>query len=154
MNENRKKPKVDHSKLLYPDELYHILKCAMEVYNTLGSGFLETVYQDALEIEFALNGIPFEREKHIDISYKGQILPSHYIADELCYDKIILELKAASCLTQEHEAQLIHYLKATGINVGVLINFGKNRKLEWKRFVYTNEKYQNKNEDNDTTQHK
>ncbi len=144
MNDRRTSPNVNTSELLYADDVYHIIKCAMEVYNTLGSGFLETVYQDALEIEFSLREIPFEREKHINIYYKGQKLPSYYTADELCYDRIILELKAASRLTQEHEAQLIHYLKATGINVGLLVNFGKNRNLEWKRLVHTDQKYQNK----------
>ncbi len=111
------------------------------MYNSLGSGFLEAVYRDALMIEFRENDIPAEMEKHLDVYYKGEKLPSTYKTDIICYGQIILELKAVTKLTDADSAQLPHYLKATGIKAGILFNFGKRGKLEWKRFVYTDEKY-------------
>ena len=132
---------VNNPDLLYPEEVRKIIGCAMNVYNTLGIGFLEGVYQDALEVEFSLQGIPFEHKKHLDVFYKGVKLPGFFEADVVCYGKIILELKAISRLTEIDDAQLINYLKATGIRAGILINFGKKGKLDWKRFVYTNDLY-------------
>ena len=132
---------VDNPDLLYPEEVRIIIGCAMTVYNTLGIGFLEGVYHDALEVELGLQGIPFEHKKHLDVFYKGVKLPCFYEADVICYGKIILEIKAISRLTEIDDAQLINYLKATGIQVGILINFGKKGKLDWKRFVYTNDHY-------------
>ena len=120
-----------------------IVGCAFRVYNSLGSGFLEAVYRDALMIEFRDNDIPAEMEKQLDVYYKGEKLPSTYKTDIICYGQIILELKAISKLTDADSAQLLHYLKATGIKAGILFNFGKKGKLEWKRFVYTDEKYLN-----------
>ena len=111
------------------------------MYNSLGSGFLEAVYRDALLIEFRDNKIPAVAEKHLDVYYNGEKLPSTYKTDIICYDSIILELKANAKLTKSDSAQLLHYLKATGIKAGVLFNFGKKGKLEWMRFVYSDEKY-------------
>jgi GxxExxY protein len=124
------------TELLYKEEVYAIVGAAMEVYNELGSGFLEAVYQEAMEIELNRTEIAFEPQKLLRISYKGEQLKKEYIADIVCYDKIIVELKALDRLSGTEESQIINYLKATGIKVGVLINFGSHKKLEWKRFVY------------------
>jgi GxxExxY protein len=120
---------------LYKQETFDIIGAAMEVHNELGCGFLEAVYQEALELEFKHRKIPYIREAHIEIYYKEQLLKKHYEADFFCYDNVIVELKALSALTSEHEAQLLNYLKSTGVTVGLLINFGKER-LEYKRMVY------------------
>ena len=106
----------------------------MEVHRELGPGFLEPVYQEALELEFERQGIPFEREKELKISYKGHILKKKYVADFICNDKIIVELKALSALSGEHVAQVLNYLKATGFKLGMLINFGE-ASLKFKRLV-------------------
>ena len=120
--------------LFYKDECYKIIGACMEVHKILGNGFLEAVYQEALAKEFGLQSIPFEREKQITISYKGDILNKQYLADFVCFDKIIVELKALSALSSEHESQLLNYLKATGFKLGLLINFGE-KSLKYKRTV-------------------
>jgi GxxExxY protein len=120
--------------LLYKDEAYVIVGAAMEVHKELGHGFLEAVYQEALEKEFNIQNIPYKREFPISIYYKGKPLSKYYVADFICYDKIIVELKALSALNQEHHAQVLNYLKATGIELGILINFGTS-KLEYKRII-------------------
>ncbi|RPJ24478.1 MAG: GxxExxY protein [Chloroflexi bacterium] len=125
--------------LLYKDEVYAIVGAAMDVYNDLGPGFLENVYQEAMELEVGERGIPAKAPQEIHIKYKGKLLKKFYIADLVCYDKIIVELKAMDRLTLKEEGQLINYLKATGMKVGVLINFGHYPSLEWKRLVYTKE---------------
>lgn len=125
--------------LLYKDEVYAIVGAAMDVYNDLGPGFLENVYQEAMEIEVDSRKIPSKPIQEIHIKYKGRQLKRFYIADLICYDKIIVELKAMDRLTLREEGQLINYLKATGIKVGVLINFGHYPNLEWKRLVFTKE---------------
>ncbi len=132
---------VENPNILYPEEVHKIIGCTMAVYNTLGRGFLEAVYHDALEVELESLGIPFKHKKHLNIFYKGVKLPSYYQADVVCYDKIILELKTETELLKEDESQLVNYLKATGIRLGILINFGNKRKLEWQRVIYSNEKY-------------
>jgi GxxExxY protein len=123
--------------LLYKDEVYAIIGAAMEVYNELGSGFLEPVYQEALELELQERGIPFDAQKKLHIRYKNHRLEQKYRTDFVVYEKIIVEIKALSHLTSHNEAQLINYLKATGLEVGVLINFGAEGRLEWKRMVKT-----------------
>ena len=125
--------------LLFKNEVYRIIGAAMEVHKTLGCGFLEAVYQEALELEFQMQDIPYEREKKLRIKYKGHTLKKEYIADFVCFDKIIVELKAVSDLCDEHYAQIINYLKATDNEVGVLINFGATR-LQYKRVVFENKK--------------
>ncbi len=107
----------------------------MEVHKTLGCGFLEPVYQEALSIEFKKQHIPFEKEKVLSIVYKDIELEKKYIADFICYDKIIVELKALSQLTSEHESQILNYLKATGYKLGILVNFGE-KSLIYKRMVH------------------
>jgi GxxExxY protein len=123
------------AELLYKDEVYAVIGAAIEVHRVLGSGFLEAVYQEALELELQYRGIPFERQRMLRISYKGQELSKTYVADLVCYGEILVELKAASSLTGQDESQLLNYLKATGKRVGLLINFGAAGKLEWCRRV-------------------
>lgn len=123
--------------LLYKDEVYAIIGAAMDVYNNLGPGFLEAVYQEAMEIETAARKIPALPEQKLYIEYKGAPLKKFYEADLICYDKIIVEIKAMDKLTSREDAQILNYLKATGMKVGVLINFGAHQNLEWKRLVFT-----------------
>lgn len=123
--------------LFYKDEVYAIVGAAMDVYNDLGPCFLENVYQEAMEIEVGARKIPSKSIQEIHIKYKGRPLKKKYIADLICYDKIIVEIKAMDRLTLREEGQLINYLKATGMKVGLLINFGHFPSLEWKRLVFT-----------------
>ena len=122
--------------LVLKEEVFAIMGAAMEVHRTLGSGFLEPVYQEALEIESLSRGLPFGTQKVLRIRYKEQYLKKEYIADLVYFDKVIVELKALDHLSGKEEAQLLNYLKATGMKVGVLINFGSHPKLEWKRLVF------------------
>lgn len=123
--------------LLYKAEVYAIVGAAMAVYNMLGPGFLEAVYQEALEIELKRRGIPFVAQHPIKVFYDGILLKSSYIADFLAHEEIIIEIKALKRLTSREEAQLLNYLKATGKTVGLLINFGAEGDLDWKRMVLT-----------------
>ena len=120
---------------LYKDETYAIHGALFEVYRVLGCGFLEAVYQKALEVELAQRNIPFASQVDIDVEYKGMKLEQTYRADLVCYDKIILELKAVQHLLPEHEAQLQNYLRATKMRVGLLVNFGHYPKVEIKRIA-------------------
>lgn len=123
------------TELILKEEVFAIVGAAIEVHRELGPGFLEAVYQEAIEMELRERGIPFEAQKPLRIIYKGKTLNKEYFADLVCYDKIIVELKALDRLSGNEEAQILNYLKATGLRVGVLINFGGHGKLEWKRFV-------------------
>ena len=123
------------TKLIYKEESFKIIGACMEVHKELGSGFLEAVYQEALTVELTNQKIPFEREKDIKIRYKGIDLTKRYIADFVCFDRILLEIKALSILSSEHESQILNYLKATRLKLGLLINFG-NSSLEHKRIVF------------------
>ncbi|MBE9593042.1 MAG: GxxExxY protein [Proteobacteria bacterium] len=114
---------------------YKIIGCAMEVHKELGCGFLENVYQAALGEEFGIQEIPYKSQPVVQIFYKGKPLNKTYQPDFVCYDEIIVEIKAISSLSGTEEAQLINYLKATRLKVGLLINFGK-KSLEHKRLVY------------------
>jgi GxxExxY protein len=111
-------------KLIYEEESYRIRGCILTVFNELGNGFLEDVYQEALSKEFTLAGIPYTEQKKLLIYYHGQPLNHYYIADFVCFDKIIVELKAARAIAPEHRAQTINYLKATKFKLGLLVNFG------------------------------
>jgi len=117
------------------ERTYKIIGAALEVHKGLGCGFLEAVYQEALEREFVIQRIPFKSQPIVEITYKGRPLNKTYQPDFVCYDEVIVEIKAISSLTGLEESQLINYLKATGINVGLLLNFG-SKSLEQKRFVY------------------
>jgi len=120
--------------LIYKEEVYRIIGSAMEVHRELGPGFLEKVYQEALELEFQFSKISYQREAKLNIYYKKTLLNKYFEADFVCFDKIIVELKALSGLTSEHESQLLNYLKATNLKLGLLINFGKES-LEYKRMI-------------------
>jgi len=115
-------------------QTFAIIGAAMKVHRELGCGFLEAVYQDALEIEFTVQNIPFRREERITVFYCGQELKSYYIADFICFDSIIVELKALSDLSGREKAQILNYLKATKLPKALLINFGKES-LEFQRYI-------------------
>ena len=117
------------------ERTFNIIGAAMEVHKELGCGFLEAVYQEALEREFIDRRIPFKSQPEVQISYKGNPLRKTYQPDFICYDEVIVEIKAISNLTGLEEAQIINYLKATDLKVGLLLNFG-SKSLEHKRFVY------------------
>ena len=119
---------------LYPNESYRINGALFEVHKHLGPGLLEKVYQEALEKEFILQGIPFEREKEFTIVYKEEPLEQKYIADFVCFDKIIVELKAVEDLLPIHTAQVLNYLCITGYELGFLVNFNA-RKIRLQRIV-------------------
>ena len=111
-----------------------IINACMEVHNELGNGFLEPVYQEALEEEFKIQGIPYVWEKLLPVMYKGKQLKKEYYADFVCYDDIIVELKAVSVLSKPHKAQVLNYLNAANKEIGLLINFGET-KLKWERIT-------------------
>ena len=117
------------------EQSYAINGAAMNVYNALGHGFLEAVYQEALELEFIKRGIPYEREKELKIFYEGKELRQTYKADFVCYVDIIVELKAVAHLDDSHRSQVFNYLKATGFKLGLLYNFGHYNGLEWERKI-------------------
>ena len=121
--------------LLYSDEVYAIQGAIFEVYRLIGTGFLEAVYQECLERELAARGIPSKAQARINISYKGEQLKQYYEADIVCYDKIILELKAVKNLLPEHQAQLYNYLRATNMKLGLLVNFCHYPGVEIKRIA-------------------
>ena len=123
--------------LLYENETGKILNACLEVHNELGNGFLEAVYQEALELEFKNQNIPYEREKLLPIVYKNKVLEKEYYADFVCYGKIVVELKAVTTLTTAHKAQVINYLKASSSEIGLLVNFGCNS-LKWERISNLN----------------
>ena len=121
--------------LKYEEETGKILKACMEVHKELGNGFLEPVYQEALEEEFKIQKIPYEREKLLTVMYKGKKLSKEYFADFVCYGNIIVELKAVTSLVKGHKAQVINYMKATNSEIGILVNFGENS-LKWERISH------------------
>ena len=123
------------SDFLYKEEAFALQGAIFEVYRTLGCGFLEAVYQKALEVEFTQRNIPFTSLKEIEVEYKGIKLEQSYRVDFICFEKIILELKAVQNLLPEHEAQLQNYLRATKMRVGLLVNFGHYPKVEIKRIA-------------------
>jgi GxxExxY protein len=105
------------------------------VYKEKGNGFLEAVYQECLEIEFSFQEIPYETQKNLQLTYRDQILKQTYKPDFLCYNKIIIEIKALSKIMDEHRAQILNYLNGTVFKLGILVNFGHSPKLEYERFV-------------------
>jgi len=121
--------------ILFGVEVFAVMGCAMAVHRTFGSGFLEGVYGDTLAVEFRRKGIPFERERRFPILYKGIQFDRSYIADVVCYSQIIVELKAIDFLSKKEIAQLLNYLKETGLRLGLLIDFGSVGKLGWKRMI-------------------
>ena len=120
--------------IIYKEESYNITGICMEVHNNLGAGFLEIVYKDALEYEFRKVGIPYQREMQYEVNYKDIILPHKFYADFVVYDKIILEVKAVSGISDEFVAQAINYLKVSGNKLALIVNFGELR-LQSRRIV-------------------
>ncbi len=121
--------------LLYEKENYVILGACSEVYKDKGCGFVEAVYQECLELELQFQAIRFVPQSVLQIVYKGHILKQTYKPDFICFDKIIVEIKAVSTLNDEHRMQIHNYLKATGFPLGFLINFGHHPKVEFERIV-------------------
>jgi GxxExxY protein len=123
------------NELIYQEETFAILGAVFEVYREMGSGFLEAVYQECLEKELRRQNIPFVAHKELRLVYKGEILQQTYKPDFICYDKIIIELKAVKEISPEHKAQLLNYLKATNLELGLLINFGSYPRVQIERMV-------------------
>jgi len=121
--------------LIYEEETFAIRGAVFEVYREMGCGFLEAVYQECLEKELRLKGIPFISQPELKLSYKGENLQQVYKPDLICYEQIIVELKAVKELGQEHKAQVINYLKATNLRLSLLINFGSYPKAQIERFA-------------------
>ncbi len=113
------------SRIIYKDESYNIIGKCFEVYNNLGHGFLEIVYKDALEYEFQKSDIPYEREKEYVVNYKNIILPHKFYADFVVYDKIILEIKAVSKISDKFIAKVLNYLKVSNNQLALIVNFGE-----------------------------
>jgi GxxExxY protein len=126
------------TELLYKNESFKIIGACFEVYNQLGSGFLESVYQQCLLDEFQTQGINCTAQQRIHITYKGKQIQQFFDADFICFDKIILEIKAVKNLLDEHRAQTINYLKATNLELALLVNFGHHPKLQYERFLNQN----------------
>lgn len=123
------------AEIIFKEEAYAIAGAAMEVYYTMGLGFLEPVYQEALAIEFGRRRIPFEREKRLELFYKGTKLNKTYSPDFVCFEDIVVELKVVPQISGAHASQLINYLKVMRKRLGLMMNFGSPGKLEWKRYL-------------------
>ena len=121
--------------LMYKEESYRIIGACFEVYKEMGCGFLEAVYQECLNMEFSVQGIPSMPQCELSLCYKGRPLKQKYVPDFICFDKIIVEIKAVAALADLHRAQLQNYLKTTGYKLGLLVNFGHYPKLEYERIV-------------------
>lgn len=121
--------------LLYADESYKIMGACFKVYTEMGNGFLESVYQECLELEFSKRKIPFVSQQFLAVNYCGTRLKHHFAADFVCYEKIILEIKAIDYLQDGHVAQVLNYLNATGIKLGLLVNFGHYPKVQSERIA-------------------
>lgn len=129
------------SDIIFKEESYAIIGACFEVYREKGCGFLEPVYQECLAIELELRGIPFVAQRALVLTYKERTLRSMYIPDFVCYGQIIVEAKAVSALTDEHRAQVLNYLRATGLRLGLLVNFGHYPKAEVERIVAEKGRY-------------
>ena len=121
--------------LLFKDETYRIRGVCYEVYKEKGCGFVEPVYQECMELELSLQGIKYVAQPRLQLEYKVQLLKSEYVPDLICFEKIIVELKAVTELTDEHRAQVHNYLKATGHRLGLLVNFGHHPQIEIERII-------------------
>ena len=123
------------TELIYKEECYQIVGACFEVSNEKGCGFLESVYQECLEIELAHQQVPFVSQPELQLEYRGQQLKQSFIPDFICFGEIVVEIKAVDDLHDAHRAQLINYLNATGYDLGILVNFGSHPKLQWERLV-------------------
>ena len=124
-----------HQKLICADEVFRIQGAVFDVYRTMGAGFLEAVYQECLSLEFTARGIPFRALQPLDLAYKGRPLRQTYCPDFICFGTIILELKAVRSVAPEHKAQTINYLRASGLKLGLLVNFGATPRVQIERFA-------------------
>ena len=123
------------AEIVFKEDSFQIIGACFEVYNEMGCGFLESVYQECLAIEFRLRQIPFVAQHELKLRYKAENLESTYKPDFICHERIIVELKAVTDLTDKHRAQVHNYLKATGYRLGLLVNFGQHPKLQYERIV-------------------
>ncbi len=123
------------TELLLKTEAYRIVGAAIEVHRILGRGFLEAIYQEAFEAELLARNVPFRPKPKLRIQYKERLLETFYIPDLVCFETVVVELKALSTLTSADTAQLLNYLKASHLRVGLLVNFGVSGRLQWKRLV-------------------
>ena len=131
--------KEEKLQLIYKDESYAIIGTCFAVYKDKGCGFLEPVYHECLEIEFELQRIPFQSKAPQTLQYRGRTLVQTSTPDFVCYDNIIVEIKAVSALADEHRAQLLNYLSATGCKLGLLVNFGHYPRMEYERLLSKNQ---------------
>lgn len=125
---------MEDNKLIFKDECYDIIGACIEVYKELGFGFSKAVYQEAMEIEMELQGIPYEPQVPLEIFNKNKKLQKKFVPDFICFDEIIVEIKAVDNINDEHVGQVLNYLKATGFKLGIIVNFGQ-KSLVWKRIV-------------------
>jgi len=127
--------------MIYPNESYSIIGSCFHVYKDKGSGFLEPVYQECLAIEFEVQGIPYVAQRELRLTYRGRALNKTYKPDFICFEKIIVEIKAVPHIADEHRAQVINYLHASEMQLGLLVNFGHYPKLEYERIVLTKRRH-------------
>ncbi len=123
------------SEILFEKESYDVMGACFEVYKEKGAGFVEPIYHECLEIEFSIRGTPAVHHPGLALEYKGHRLKRNYEADFVAYSKVLLEVKAVKALTDEHRAQVINYLKATGFQLGLLVNYGRVGGLQWERII-------------------
>ena len=135
IHEKKEKERTEMPELVYKEESYQIMGACFEVYKEMGCGFLEAVYQETLEIELSLRSIPFRPQVELALGYKGRVLKQVYVPDFVCWEKIILEIKAVKGLDDVHRAQVHNYLKATHFKLGLLVNFGHYPQVEYERIV-------------------
>jgi len=121
--------------ILFKNESFQIMGACFEVHNEMGSGFVEPVYQECLAMEFGLRAIPFYAKRPLNLRYKGQQLEQLYIPDFVCFDQILVEIKAVETFCDEHRAQVLNYLHATGLKLALLVNFGTHPKLQYERLA-------------------
>jgi GxxExxY protein len=134
MNANERELK---NAILFKDEVYQIVGCVIEILNTMGHGFFEKIYENALKTEFDLRKIPYKQQPRFDVTYKGAIL-GEYIPDLIAFNELIVEIKTIDRITNQERGQVLNYLRVTGLKVGLIFNF-KNAKLEWERVVLSGE---------------
>ena len=128
-------PHEPHERLVHADEVFRIQGAVFEVNRMMGAGFLEAVYQECLAIEFGSRGIPFAATPKLALAYKGAPLRQYYCPDFVCFDGVVVELKALNEIAPEHRAQVLNYLKASGLRVGLLVNFGRAPKARIERLI-------------------
>ncbi len=141
-------PKNFINDLIYKDECYRIVGACFEVYKDKGCGYSEAIYQECMELEFEMQDIPATPQPQLCLEYKGRELKARFIPDFIIFRKICMEIKALDSITNKHRAQLINYLKATGHELGLLVNFGAYPKLEWERIPRSHRLNSPEDEDN------